>query len=176
MVAMAEAAAGNGSVGATDGGTAKPKKRRWQGVVRADASALRRGHATTGEIVEIVGVGPIDIDAAIALLGEATVRILIKHGHDVLSMATATRAYPASLAVAVAEKGGWECANRSCSNAAFVENDHTDDYHRTHDTSYPNLWPLCSHCHDDKTYRSYRITDRGDGTIDLLAPDDPDPP
>jgi len=180
FVAMAEAATGGQPPPAEADTTApaksKPKKRRWQGVVRVDASAIRRGHTIENEVCEVVGVGPIDVAAAIDLLGEATVRILIKDGQDVLSMATATRHYPPALAIAVAERANWECSNRACSNTGYVEYDHEDDYVRSKDSSYHQLHPFCGCCHDLKTYQGYRIVHHPDGTITLEPPNDPDPP
>src|SRR5262249_14036700 len=152
---------------------AKGKQRLWQAVVRVDATAIRRGHCVSGEVCEVVGVGPIDVDSAIRLLGESTVRLMIKDGRDVLSMATVTPSYPKSLALAVAEKADWVCSNRGCSNVGYIENDHNNEFHKTHDSSYCNLWPLCSRCHHLKTYDGYRVFDHGDGSVSLLAPDEP---
>ena len=168
MVAMARAAA----TGSTD---VKVKKRRWQGVVRVDATAIARGHAVEGETVEIAGVGPIDVETATALLGEATVYAMVKRGRDVASIATVTRWCPPTLRLALAEKGDFECGNRDCSNTAFIELDHEDDIAWSFETSYRNGNCLCSRCHDLKTLHSYQITHHPDGTI-TLEPPDPDPP
>ena len=172
MVLMARCARGVEDV---DG--LKLKKRRWQGVVRADASAIARGHTVAGEVCEIPGVGPIDVQKATELLGSATVRILIKRGHDVATIATTTRYIPPELSFAIAEKAGWECTSRACSNSLFVEYDHDELFSVGKDTSYCNLDGLCSHCHGLKTHHGYTVRHHTDGTVSLIPPpDDPDPP
>ncbi len=148
-------------------------------MIRIDAAAIRRGRAAAGEVCEITGVGPIDVAKAVDLLGDATVRFLVKNGHDIASVATTTRYRPPELEVAVLEKGGWECANRTCSNTAYLEWEHEDDYARSRDTSYINGNPLCGCCHDRKTYDGWQIVHFADGTLELVPPDppnDPDPP
>jgi hypothetical protein len=148
----------------------KVKKRRWQAIIRVDATAIRRGHTTTGEICEIPGVGPIDVARAIELLGEATVRVLITDTIDVLSIVRVDRYIPPALQAAVREKSGFECANHACSNTGWLELDHTDDISRSHDTSYRNLWGLCGTCHDLKTYKHHTLHPRPDGGIELRPP------
>ena len=172
LTLMARGASGSVNIDAL-----KLKKRRWQGVVRADASAIARGHTVAGEICEIPGIGPIDVEKAIELLGSATVRILIKQGRDVRTVATTTRYIPPELSFAIAEKANFECTNRACSHSLFIDYDHDELFSVGRDTSYCNLDGLCSQCHGLKTHHGYTIHHHDDGTTSLIPPeDDPDPP
>jgi len=168
LLAMARAASG--------GTGEKPKERRWQAVIRVDATAIRRGHTIPGEICEIPGVGPIDVSRAIQLLGHATVRVLVKDGTDVLSIARIDRYRTPNLEAALLEKAGFECAITGCSNTGWIDIDHDTDFSKTHDTSYRNLNCLCTRCHHHKTRLGWHITHHPDGTLTLTPPNDPDPP
>jgi hypothetical protein len=49
-------------------------------LLRLDISVLKRGIVTDGELCEIVGVGPIPVSVAKALLGDAGLKLVITNG------------------------------------------------------------------------------------------------
>lgn len=73
----------------------------WTITVLADAGALRRGYVGPGEGCEIPGVGPVPVESAQAVLGDAFLDLVLKDGVDVRGVVSAGRSIPKSLKVAV---------------------------------------------------------------------------
>ncbi|HEY5025095.1 MAG TPA: hypothetical protein VII76_08970 [Acidimicrobiales bacterium] len=66
-------------------------------IMRVDAKALRRGHATRGEVCEIAGRGPVPVAAVQRQLSDAFVKIVMVDGVDVTTVCHVGRSVPAHL-------------------------------------------------------------------------------
>src|SRR6202041_598154 len=65
---------------------------RARAVVLVDATSLRRGTTKGDELCEIEGVGPVSVEAATELIGEASLQFVIKDGVDIATVTGSTRA------------------------------------------------------------------------------------
>jgi hypothetical protein len=142
--------------------------------VTVDSAALARGHTKSGERCEISGVGPVPVSTARALLDDASVAVMTRHGDDITAVSSPKRTIPTKLRRALEARYPM-CAVSTCANDQFLEIDHMvplEDHGRT---EIDNLWRLCSHHHRLKTYEGWKVVGRN-GTRDLVPPDDPDPP
>jgi len=93
-------------------------------LVLVSATALRRGHTIPGERCEIAGIGPIDLPAAKALLGDAGIDILVTDGIDVRTVAHTSRTpNRRQRAALLADR---ECEIRGCAATRGLEIDHIE--------------------------------------------------
>ena len=169
---------GTGSAGTTDtGDTTTGCRGRGPGAtvnVRADLSALRRGHLQPGEVCEIDGVGPVSLDAAIETMGRALCHLVITDGVDVTTICRMGRNIPTSMVLALLERDR-TCVVPGCDRTKGLEFDHWQvDVARGGETSMDNLARLCHHHHQLKTHQGYRLVG-GPGTWQFLAPESPRP-
>ena len=140
--------------------------------VRCDLGALRRGSLGSGEVCEIPGVGPIPIERARALLGEALVDLVITDGVDVTTVVRLGRHIPAPLLTAITERDQY-CVVPGCGKRLGLEKDHCRvDYAEGGVVSYDNIAKLCHHHHQLKTHQGYRLAG-GPGHWEWIAPDRP---
>ncbi len=72
--------------------------------LRVDLDALRRGEIGAGEVCEIPGVGPVPIETARNLLGDALVDLVIANGVDVTTICHLGRSIPTALRTALVER------------------------------------------------------------------------
>jgi hypothetical protein len=72
--------------------------------LRVDLAALRRGHLEDGESCEIPGVGPVPLEIAREVLGDAIVHLVITEGADIASITSLGRTMKAPLRRAVIER------------------------------------------------------------------------
>ena len=119
-----------------DGAGSKPKRSRnprHLGLLRVDVEALRRGQAAGEELCEITGVGPVPVRIARDLLGDATLKLVITKGVDVLNVTSLGRGPTAAMRTALL----WSsptCVVEGCSRT-IVEHDHrTGAEYATHHT------------------------------------------
>jgi hypothetical protein len=63
------------------------------------------------------------------------------------------------------------CAAEGCDSVAFLENDHRDDWAKTHTTVFDLLDRLCPHHHDLKTTEHWALVE-GRGKRAFVPPDD----
>ncbi|MDP1803914.1 MAG: DUF222 domain-containing protein [Acidimicrobiales bacterium] len=143
---------------------------RREGLIRCDLAALQRGSVVDGELCEVAGVGPVSVPQAVDLLGEATWRLLITSGVDVLNVTTLSRKASAAMLAALA----WRqptCAVAGCGRT-LVEIDHRLGWAATGRTRLDELDPLCDHHHDLKTCQRWALV-AGTGPRAFVAPDDP---
>ena len=161
------------------GGPRKPVDVRFVG----DATAIARGHVIAGERCEIVGVGPIPVTTARAMLADARVTTMVRTGDEITHVTSMTRTIPAKLRRWL-EVAYPKCGRKGCNNTQRLQIDHIVDYAEVlrtgvlPPTTRDNTWRLCPACHALKTYRGWRVVG-GAGTWDLVPPDhpdDPDPP
>jgi len=139
-----------------------------------DTSALARGHVERGERCEIVGIGPVPVKTARALLDDASVTVMTRDGDDITAVSRPTRTIPTKLRRAL-ETRYPTCGVQSCANDQFLEIDHLVPIEDHGATEIANLWRLCSHHHALKTYQGWKLVGAS-GDRDLVPPDDPDPP
>jgi hypothetical protein len=172
LVAMARAAQSGDGGGAT----------KREVIALVNLESLRRGHVHPGETCEIPGVGPVPVDVARGLFGDALLRVVIRDGVDIRTVCHAGRQPNAAQRTAVFVRDGGRCVRPSC-RRPIAEIDHTDDYSRTRHTTLGELAGLCVGDHRLKTHsgHTYRHGDSGwewhlpDGTIETERPPPPDP-
>lgn len=152
------------------GGEDDRRKPRRQALVRCDLSALQRGAVQGDEVCEVAGVGPVPVSAAVELLGEATWKLLVTRGVDVLNVTTLSRRATAAMLAALAWRSP-TCTVEGCGRT-ITQVDHRVPYAASRRTTLCELDPLCTHHHDRKTYDGWELVD-GTGTRAFVPPDHP---
>ena len=143
--------------------------------VVVDLEALRRGSVGQGERCEIPGVGPVGVDYARELLGEALVEVLIAKGTDVTTVYSAGRHVPKPLRSALFLRDP-RCVVPTCDARLGLENDHwVTDFAQGGLTALDNLARLCRRHHLDRTHRGFELAQdaRRLGVDRPRASDDP---
>jgi hypothetical protein len=159
--------------GADAEGPVKRPKPRYMAIVHVDLEALIRGEIEGDEKCEIPGLGPISVQVARELLGDAILKPVITKGVDVANVVHLGRAPTAAQRIALL----WskpKCANAACSSR-FVQLDHRDPWAHTHHTTLRELDPLCMHDHYLKTHCGWLLVE-GTGRRAFVPPDDPRSP
>jgi hypothetical protein len=151
-------------------GPCKPVEMR----VTVDSAALARGHTEPGERCEIDRSGPIPVTTARALLDDASVAVLVRDRDDITAVTSPKRVIPMKLRRALEARYPL-CGVKGCANDQFLQIDHVVPIAERGRTELDNLWRLCSHHHDLKSYAGWKVVGHN-GDRDLLPPDDPDPP
>jgi hypothetical protein len=143
--------------------------------VRVDLNALRAGVVGPGGICEIPGVGPIPVDTAIELMGDALCDLVITNGVDVTTIAKTGRALPAALRCALDERDA-TCVVPLCDATTGLENHHIVEVSDQGPTALWNLAKLCAHHHDFRHHGGFTLAG-GPGNWQWIPPGgDPDPP
>jgi hypothetical protein len=126
-------------------------------LVMVDAQALRRGTTSSGEICEIDGIGPVPVETAIALLGEGSLRYLVKEGKDIRCVTSASREQARRTHAAIVARDR-VCVVPGCGQHLGLEADHcVVDYAADGPTTYANLARLCPEHHALKTYGKWKL-------------------
>jgi hypothetical protein len=136
--------------------------RRPKFILVGSLDAFLRGHQHPGETVEIPGIGPYPLDAALAQLPEAILRLVITTGTDAYSVVTNSRHIAEAVRVALRVRDG-ECVEDGCNETRFLEIDHTATPNGYRDTRITRLADLCYRCkkhHRDRTNRTGKYTKR----------------
>ena len=107
-----------------------------------DHGTVIRGGTADGEVCEIPGVGPVDVNWVKELLGSAFLTVVIKKGKDILTVAHLGRHVPAEVMTALLVSGR-ECDIEGCNNRGYLERDHAHDHAQGGPTSFANLGWLC---------------------------------
>ena len=115
-----------------------------------DHAVLIRGNAFTGERCEIPGVGPVNTQWVLDLLGDAFLTAIIKDGTDIKTVSHFGRHINAKLRTALMVQGR-ECDIEGCGARGYLEIDHAHEHAKRGPTSLSNLGWLCSHHHRLKT-------------------------
>jgi hypothetical protein len=118
--------------------------------VVVDHDALVRGEVLPGERCEIPGVGPVSVEWARSLLGDAFVTAIVKKGKDITTVAHLGRHIPAEVQTALIV-GGRECEIEGCDHRGYLERDHVEDLAKGGPTALWNLIWLCYTHHRRKT-------------------------
>jgi hypothetical protein len=150
LALLAEAEAG-GSTGRSGSGPAP------RAVVLVDAEALRRGTTQGDELCEIEGIGPVSVDAATELIGDAGLQFVIKDGMDVRTVTGTTRVIRDRINIALLVRDR-HCVVPTCGKRLGLERDHSKvDYAADGPTEMANLARLCPACHNLKTNGGWKL-------------------
>ena len=142
-----------------------------------DWEALVRGHTENGETCEIAGVGAVPVSTARALLGDATLTLVIRKGHDIRNVTHLGRQVTTAQRSAL-EARGYRCARPTCGATRLLQIDHVTGWAITHTTRVDDLEFLCAHDHNLKTHCGYWLSGppghrrwhHPDGTIEEPRP------
>ncbi|MEY2422530.1 MAG: hypothetical protein QOI95_2597 [Acidimicrobiaceae bacterium] len=142
-------------------------------VLRIDLEALIRGTTKSGESCEIVGLGPISVEAARAMLGESILKLVITKGIDVQNVTHLGRGPNMAQKIALL----WQqpvCTRDICNRTARLEYNHEYgvEYRKTKHTRLDETGPLCDPDHDLQTYQDWALVD-GTGKRPMVPPGDP---
>jgi hypothetical protein len=142
-------------------------------VVRIDLAALLRGYPTEGETCEIAGYGPVPVSAIrdIMATGNPFLAAVITKGTDVVNVAHLGRD-PTAFQRTALEWLNPRCRAEGCDRTMGLEVDHRIDWAPTEVTLLGWLEWLCTHHHDLKTTKGWRLV-HGKGIRAFVAPDDP---
>ena len=154
-------------------------RRELIGIVNLES--LRRGSVAAGEMCEIAGIGPVPVETARAIFGDALLRIVIRDGVDIRTVVHARHQPSAVQETAVLVRDGGRCVRPSCGRP-IAEIDHIEEYASTRRTTLDELAGLCTADHDRKTYGGHRYErgargwewHRPDGGIEYERPPPPD--
>ena len=161
-------AGGTGGAIRTDSTGARPHF-----LILLDAEALARGQASKDELCEIDGVGPISVEAATELIGEASLQFLIRDGQDIRSVTSTTRHVRQRTEMALIARDR-TCAVPHCQKRRGLQIDHCDiNYADDGPTDIANLVRICAEHHAMKTHGGWKLTGTP-GRRQWVAP--PNPP
>ena len=173
-VAMARRSEGADDAPAPTGGRRRPARPRPQhlALLRLDVEALWRGHVEGDELCEVTGLGPIPVEVARRLLGDAVLKLVITKGEAVAQVTSLTRGATAAMTYALL----WTsptCTVEGCSRT-IVEHDHRwgSEYKDTRHTRLDELDPVCHPHHALHTRHGWALV-VGTGKRAMVPPDDP---
>ena len=172
LVRMSQRSRDGSGDGGRGGGARPTRNPRHLALLRVDIEALRRGQAKGDELCEITGVGPVPVRIARDLLGDATLKLVITRGVDVLNVTSLGRGPTAAMRHALL----WTsptCTVEGCSRT-IVEHDHRTgaEFATTRHTRLAELDPLCTGHHDLHTHQGWALID-GPGKRPMVPPTDP---
>ena len=142
-------------------------------IVRVDHSALIRGEVESGEVCEIAGIGPVDLETVRGWVeGDAFKVAIATEGTDIRSIVHLGRSPIELQRTALQWHTAGTCAIEGCSSTARLEIDHVAEWSTTRRTTLDDLARVCGHHHDLKTHHRYRFGPLGpNGKRPLIAPD-----
>ncbi len=125
--------------------------------LRVDLDALRRGSLSDGEVCEIPGVGPVSVDTAKELMGDAITQLVITDGVDVTTICHLGRSIPSPLRTALVDRDQ-TCVVPGCDVRQGLEIDHwAVSFADGGPASLENLARLCGHHHHLRTHRGFQL-------------------
>src|SRR5580704_894003 len=143
--------------------------------LRVDLDALRRGSLGPGEVCEIPGVGPVPVQTARDLLGDALCDLVITNGVDVTTVCHLGRSIPTALDTALLERDR-HCVVPGCDRTEGLERDHwIVAFAKGGPATLENLARLCGHHHYLRTHKGFELLG-GPGRWRWLPPTTPRPP
>ena len=173
LVAMADARLSGNLDASPAARGARGRKRlsnRRELIAIVDLPALRRGQTHDGETCEIAGVGPVPVEVARDVFGDALLRIVIRDGTAIRTVVHTGRTASAVQETAILAQQHGRCGRPACDRPA-VEIDHRDGYSRTGPVTLDELLGVCGADHDNKTHRGHRWRREPDGTVVWILPD-----
>lgn len=146
----------------------KPKKV----IVRVDLAALLRGYPTEGEACDIPGYGPVPVAAVRDMVasGNPVLAAVVTKGVDVATVAHLGREPTVHQQTAM-EWLDPRCRAEGCDRTIGLERDHRIDWSPTQVTLLGWMEWLCTHHHDLKTTKGWRLV-HGKGIRAFVPPDD----
>ena len=169
LVAMA--ASGTGERPDARGGRGRRRlgeRRELIGIVNLES--LRRGSVEAGKMCEIAGVGPVPVESARELFGDALLRIVIRDGKDVRTVVHTGRTANGVQETAVLVRQDGRCLRPTC-GLPISEIDHTRGFTNTRTTTLDDLGGFCGPDHDLKTYGGHSYRFDADGSVEWIRPD-----
>ncbi len=141
-------------------------------LLRLDVEALWRGHVEGDELCEVTGLGPIPVEVARRLLGDAVLKLVITRGEAVAQVTSLTRGPTQAMRYALLWTSP-SCTVEGCSRT-IVEYDHRTgaEYRDTRHTRLDELDPVCHTHHDLHTTHGWALV-AGTGKRPMVPPDDP---
>jgi hypothetical protein len=125
-----------------------------------------------GDTCEIPGVGPVPIETARSLMGDAITDLVITNGVDVTTVCHLGRSIPAPLKTALIERDRC-CVVPGCDVSRGLEIDHWRiSFADGGPATLENLARLCSHHHYLRTHRGFQLLG-GPGRWRWEAPETP---
>ena len=172
LVAMAAARReGSGNEPRARGGRGRKRLRdRRELIGLVDLAALQRGSVAAGETCEIAGVGPVPVEVARRVFGDALLRIVIRNGVDIRTVVHTGRTANALQETAVLVREDGRCARPRC-GLAISEIDHIEGFRKTRRTTLDDLTGLCGHDHDLKGLHGHTYERMDDGSVRWRRPD-----
>jgi hypothetical protein len=137
-------------------------------IMKIDAAALKRGHTEAGEMCEIVGHGPIPVDALREFLPDAAIAVILQDGVDAFNVTNFSRRANATqqLVLHLLNIG---CDRLGCPCTDHLQVDHRIDWAKVKVTELVNLDWLCTHDHDLKTRDGWEL-EPGTGKRQMFPP------
>jgi hypothetical protein len=155
-----DAGSGGGTGSGLDGSGGTTRRRSDPKAVvhlRVDLDALRNGVVGPTGTCEIPGVGPVSIQHARALMGDAIFKLVIARGIDVHTVVNLGRHVPEVLKTALLERDR-ACVVPGCDRIDRLEKDHRIvAYVDDGEVSMENLAKLCHYHHYLKTHKGFQI-------------------
>lgn len=157
---------------ATPAGRPQGRRPEHLALLRLDVAALRRGWVDGDELCEITGIGPIPVEVARRLLGDAVLKLVLTKGVDVANVTSLTRRPTQAMRYAHL----WTsptCTVEGCSRT-IVEYDHVQgaEYRHTRHTRLDETAPVCPGHHDLHTFQGWALLP-GPGKRPMVPPTDP---
>jgi Domain of unknown function (DUF222) len=149
----------------------KPTAAKHLAILRLDYETLIRGSVDGEETCEIAGLGSIPVRIARELLGDAILKLVITKGVDVANVTHLGRSVTVAQQVALLWQAP-ECERLGCTRTQRLENDHREDWVKTHHTRVDESDRLCGHDHHLKTDFGWALV-AGKGKRAMVPPDDP---
>lgn len=141
-------------------------------VVTVPALALLGADGVT-DAAEMEGVGPIPIDTARELAGNASgwMRVLTHPETGMVVSVGRTRYRPPPELAKLVKWRADRCMGPGCGRpASQCQIDHSTAWEHGGDTSVANMAPLCQGHHTVKHHGGWRITHLGDGSLEWVSP------
>lgn len=144
-------------------------------LLRLDVEALWRGYTEGDELCEVTGLGPIPVEVARRLLGDAVLRLVLTKGEAVAHVTSLTRGPNQAMRYALLWTSPF-CTVEGCTRTV-LEADHRfgAEYRHTRHTRLDELDHLCITHHQLRTHHGWALV-VGTGKRPLVPPDHPDRP
>jgi hypothetical protein len=152
---------------------ARPAPQPAKIIVRVDLASLLRGYPSGGEVCEVAGYGPVPVAAVKDMMatGNPFLAAVVTKGKNVATVAHLGREPSAHQQTAL-EWLDPRCRAEGCDRTVGLERDHRVDWSPTQVTLLGWLEWLCTHHHDLKTTKGWRLV-HGTGIRAFVPPDDP---